>query len=86
VLDRPNPVNGSFVQGNMSQAEFASFTNYHPTPIRHGMTLGELAQMYNVERKIGARLRVIPMQGCCAATGSIPPGLSGLTRLLIYGL
>jgi len=51
------PVNGSFVQGNMSQAEFASFTNYHPTPIRHGMTLGELAQMYNVERKIGARLR-----------------------------
>ncbi|HEV7676582.1 MAG TPA: exo-beta-N-acetylmuramidase NamZ domain-containing protein [Candidatus Angelobacter sp.] len=63
VLDRPNPVNGSFVQGNMSQAEFASFTNYHPTPIRFGMTLGELAQMYNVERKIGARLRVIPMQG-----------------------
>jgi uncharacterized protein YbbC (DUF1343 family)/CubicO group peptidase (beta-lactamase class C family) len=63
VLDRPNPVNGSFVQGNMSQAEFESFTSYHPTPIRHGMTLGELAQMYNVERKIGARLRVIPMQG-----------------------
>ncbi|HEY1526320.1 MAG TPA: exo-beta-N-acetylmuramidase NamZ domain-containing protein [Candidatus Angelobacter sp.] len=63
VLDRPNPVNGSFVQGNISQAEFASFTNYHPTPIRFGMTLGELAQMYNVERKIGARLRVIPMQG-----------------------
>jgi uncharacterized protein YbbC (DUF1343 family)/CubicO group peptidase (beta-lactamase class C family) len=63
VLDRPDPVNGSFVQGNMSQAEFESFTNYHPTPIRFGMTLGELAQMYNVERKIGARLRVIPMQG-----------------------
>ncbi|HSK45306.1 MAG TPA: exo-beta-N-acetylmuramidase NamZ domain-containing protein [Candidatus Binatia bacterium] len=63
VLDRPNPVNGSFVQGNMSQTELEGFTNYHPTPIRHGMTLGELAQMYNVERKIGARLRVIPMQG-----------------------
>ncbi|HEX3585641.1 MAG TPA: exo-beta-N-acetylmuramidase NamZ domain-containing protein [Candidatus Angelobacter sp.] len=63
VLDRPDPVNGSFVQGNMSQAEFASFTSYHPTPIRFGMTPGELAQMYNVERKIGARLRVIPMQG-----------------------
>ncbi|MCU1221088.1 MAG: hypothetical protein JWN42_2285 [Candidatus Angelobacter sp.] len=63
VLDRPDPVNGSFVQGNMSQAEFASFTSYHPTPIRFGMTVGELAQMYNVERKIGARLRVIPMQG-----------------------
>lgn len=63
VLDRPNPITGSFVQGNMSQTEFAGFTNYHPTPIRHGMTLGELAQLYNVERKIGARLRVIPMQG-----------------------
>ena len=63
VLDRPDAVNGAFVQGNMSQAQFESFTNYHPTPIRFGMTLGELAQMYNVERKIGARLRVIPMQG-----------------------
>lgn len=63
VLDRPDPVNGSFVQGPMSQMEFESFTNYHPIPIRHGMTLGELAQMYNVERKIGAQLRVIPMQG-----------------------
>jgi uncharacterized protein YbbC (DUF1343 family)/CubicO group peptidase (beta-lactamase class C family) len=63
VLDRPNPITGSIVQGNMSQAEFTSFTNYHPLPIRHGMTLGELAQLYNVENKIGARLRVIPMQG-----------------------
>jgi uncharacterized protein YbbC (DUF1343 family)/CubicO group peptidase (beta-lactamase class C family) len=63
VLDRPDPINGSFVQGPMSQAEFTSFTSYHPIPIRHGMTLGELAQLYNTERKIGARLRVIPMQG-----------------------
>jgi uncharacterized protein YbbC (DUF1343 family)/CubicO group peptidase (beta-lactamase class C family) len=63
VLDRPNPINGAFVQGPMSQAEFLSFTNYHPLPIRHGMTLGELAQLYNTENKIGARLRVIPMQG-----------------------
>ncbi len=63
VLDRPDAVNGAFVQGNMAQPQFESFTSYHPTPIRFGMTLGELAQMYNVERKIGARLRVIPMQG-----------------------
>jgi uncharacterized protein YbbC (DUF1343 family)/CubicO group peptidase (beta-lactamase class C family) len=63
VLDRPDPVNGAFVQGPMSQAEFPLFTNYHPVPVRHGMTLGELAQLYNVERKIGARLRVVPMQG-----------------------
>ncbi|HVG89997.1 MAG TPA: exo-beta-N-acetylmuramidase NamZ domain-containing protein [Alphaproteobacteria bacterium] len=63
VLDRPDPVNGSFVQGPISQTEFTAFTNYHPIPIRHGMTMGELAQMYNAERKIGAQLRVIPMQG-----------------------
>jgi uncharacterized protein YbbC (DUF1343 family)/CubicO group peptidase (beta-lactamase class C family) len=63
VLDRPDPINGSFVQGPLSQAEFTSFTNYYPVPIRHGMTLGELAQLYNTERKIGARLRVVPMQG-----------------------
>jgi uncharacterized protein YbbC (DUF1343 family)/CubicO group peptidase (beta-lactamase class C family) len=63
VLDRPDPINGSFVQGPMSQTELTNFNNYHPIPLRHGMTLGELAQLYNVERKIGARLRVIPMQG-----------------------
>jgi uncharacterized protein YbbC (DUF1343 family)/CubicO group peptidase (beta-lactamase class C family) len=63
VLDRPDPINGSFVQGPMSQAELTNFNNYHPIPLRHGMTLGELAQLYNTERKIGARLRVIPMQG-----------------------
>lgn len=62
VLDRPNPITGSFVQGPVSQAR-ESFTNYHPVPVRHGMTMGELAQLFNAERKIGARLRVIPMQG-----------------------
>jgi len=63
VLDRPDPVTGSAVQGPVSQATFAGFTNYHPVPIRHGMTLGELAQLFNAERKIGARLRVVPMDG-----------------------
>jgi uncharacterized protein YbbC (DUF1343 family)/CubicO group peptidase (beta-lactamase class C family) len=63
VLDRPDPVNGSFVQGPMSQPDLLNFNNYHPIPLRHGMTLGELAQLYNDEKKIGARLRVIPMQG-----------------------
>lgn len=63
VLDRPDPITGSFVQGPVSQAGLESFTNYHPLPVRHGMTLGELAQLFNAERKIGARLRVITMQG-----------------------
>jgi len=63
VLDRPNPITGSFVQGPMSQPDMLNFNNYHPVPLRHGMTLGELAQLYNEERKIGARLHVVPMQG-----------------------
>jgi uncharacterized protein YbbC (DUF1343 family) len=63
VLDRPNPVNGSFVQGPMSQGDMLNFNNYYPIPLRHGMTLGELAQFYNTEKKIGARLRVVPMHG-----------------------
>jgi uncharacterized protein YbbC (DUF1343 family)/CubicO group peptidase (beta-lactamase class C family) len=63
ILDRPNPVTGAMVQGPMSSAEFPSFTNYFPVPVRHGMTMGELAQMYNVEKKIGARLRVVAMEG-----------------------
>jgi uncharacterized protein YbbC (DUF1343 family)/CubicO group peptidase (beta-lactamase class C family) len=62
VLDRPNPITGSLVQGPLSQPAFPSFTNYHPLPVRHGMTMGELAQMFNAERKIGARLRVVPME------------------------
>lgn len=65
VLDRPDPITGAFVQGPLSQItpSSASFVNYHPLPARHGMTLGELAKFFNAERKIDARLKVIPMQG-----------------------
>ena len=63
VLDRPDPINGSFVQGPVADEGHESFVNYFPVPVRHGMTLGELATMFNAERKIGARLRVIAMQG-----------------------
>lgn len=63
VLDRPNPITGAMMQGPLSQPEFKNFTDYHPVPVRNGMTMGELAQLFNVERKIGARLHVIPMQG-----------------------
>jgi uncharacterized protein YbbC (DUF1343 family)/CubicO group peptidase (beta-lactamase class C family) len=63
VLDRPNPITGSFVQGPVSDEGRESFTNYFPVPVRHGMTLGELAKMFNAERKIGARLEVVAMQG-----------------------
>jgi uncharacterized protein YbbC (DUF1343 family) len=63
VLDRPNPVTGAFVQGPVSEPGKESFTNYHAVPVRHGMTMGELARMFNDERGIKAKLTVIPMQG-----------------------
>ncbi len=63
ILDRPNPVTGSFVQGPVSDAGRENFTNYFPEPPRHGMTLGELAKMFNAERHIGARLDVVAMEG-----------------------
>ena len=58
-----NPITGSFVQGPVSDAGRESFTNYSLIPIRHGMTLGELAKMFNEERHIDAKLTVLPMQG-----------------------
>ena len=63
VLDRPDPITGSFVQGPVADAGHESFTNYWTVPVRHGMTLGELAKMFDAERKINARLTVVPMQG-----------------------
>lgn len=63
VLDRPNPINGSFVQGPISDQGRESFTNFGAVPVRHGMTIGELAGLYNSERGIHARLKVIAMEG-----------------------
>ncbi|MGO9170128.1 MAG: serine hydrolase [Candidatus Sulfotelmatobacter sp.] len=63
ILDRPNPITGSFVQGPVSDEGSENFTNYFPEPVRHGMTLGELAKMFNAERHIGARLNVVAMEG-----------------------
>ena len=63
VLDRPNPVNGAYVQGPVSDAGQESFVNYHNVAVRHGMTIGELAKLYNGERRINANLTVVPMKG-----------------------
>lgn len=62
VLDRPNPIGGLAVEGPMLDADQLSFVGYFRMPIRHGMTAGELAQMFNAENHIGADLHVIPMQ------------------------
>jgi len=62
VLDRPNPVNGWLIEGPTLDQESVGFTGYMPMPIRHGMTMGELAKLFNAENKIGADLTVVPMQ------------------------
>ncbi len=63
VLDRPNPIGGDLVEGNLLRADCASFVGLYPLPMRHGMTIGELAMMFNVEFGIGAELEVIPLRG-----------------------
>jgi uncharacterized protein YbbC (DUF1343 family)/CubicO group peptidase (beta-lactamase class C family) len=62
VLDRPNPINGWQIEGPGADQPFVGFNAYvSAMPVRHGMTLGELAQLFNEEQKIGASLSVIPM-------------------------
>ncbi|HEY3972573.1 MAG TPA: serine hydrolase [Candidatus Sulfotelmatobacter sp.] len=63
VLDRPDPATGSFVQGPVSDAGHENFTDYWVVPVRPGMTMGELARMFNAERNINAKLTVVPMEG-----------------------
>jgi uncharacterized protein YbbC (DUF1343 family) len=63
VCDRPNPINGKQVEGNVLEPEQASFVGLFPIPTRHGMTLGELAQMFNNEFGIGCELEVVKMSG-----------------------
>jgi uncharacterized protein YbbC (DUF1343 family)/CubicO group peptidase (beta-lactamase class C family) len=63
VLDRPDPITGSFVQGPVADAGHERFTNYWTVSVRHGMTMGELAKMFNAERNINAKLTVVPMEG-----------------------
>jgi uncharacterized protein YbbC (DUF1343 family) len=63
VLDRPIPINAEQVEGNILKETLRSFVGFASIPMRHGMTMGELARFFNKERKIGADLEIIPMQG-----------------------
>jgi len=67
VLDRPNPINGLRVEGNILKPQFTSFVGLYPIPVRHGMTAGELAKMFNekgwLKNGVRAELIVIPMKG-----------------------
>jgi uncharacterized protein YbbC (DUF1343 family)/CubicO group peptidase (beta-lactamase class C family) len=98
VLDRPNPINGYDIEGPVADRELTeqpgySFTSYHPVPVRYGMTMGELAMLFNSERKIGADLMVIKMEGWrradffdgTALTWVNPsPNMRSLTEALLY--
>lgn len=63
VLDRPNPIGGTIVEGPVLDPKFASFVGMYPIPLRHGMTVGELARMYNTRFGINATLYVVPVEG-----------------------
>lgn len=63
VLDRPNPINGIQVEGFRLDPKLVSFVGYYPIPVRHGMTMGEMARMFNEAFGIGCNLTVIPMKG-----------------------
>ena len=93
VLDRPNPLGGVEVEGPVLDAGRESFTGYHTLPVRHGLTVGELARLFNGERKIGADLEVIPMENwrrgdLYDATGlrwiNPSPNLRSPRRALLY--
>jgi len=63
VCDRPNPINGVQTEGNILEPEFESFVGQFPIPTRHGMTVGELAKLFNEHFGIGCDLEVVPMEG-----------------------
>jgi uncharacterized protein YbbC (DUF1343 family) len=63
ILDRPNPINGLCVEGNCLDKDYASFVGRYPIPMRHGMTIGEIALMFNQHFGIGCDLTMIPMAG-----------------------
>ncbi len=93
VLDRPNPINGIAVEGPMLEPKYISMIGYGLRPVRHGMTVGELAEFFNGENHIGADLHVVKMQGWERSmwmdeTGLewIPPSpnLRNLTAVTLY--
>jgi uncharacterized protein YbbC (DUF1343 family) len=62
VLDRPNPINGWQIEGPMPDKTGVGLVAYHEMPIRHGLTMGELARLFNGERKMGVDLTVVPVE------------------------
>ena len=93
VLDRPNPIGGVAVEGPVADESRLSFTAFHAIPVRHGMTLGELALLMNVERGLNAELIVVKCEGWKRAdwwdaTGltwvNPSPNLRSVTQAALY--
>jgi len=93
VLDRPNPINGITVSGPVLDEGRQSFVGYHRLPVRHGMTTGELAMMFNAELQLGLELEIIPVEGWRRAdyfdtTGlkwiNPSPNMRSLTEAILY--
>jgi uncharacterized protein YbbC (DUF1343 family) len=93
VADRPNPLGGVEVEGNVPDPAFASFVGLHPLPARPGLTIGEVATYVNVRGRLGCRLTVVPMRGWRRAmrwedTGLpwVPPSpnMPATTTALVY--
>ncbi|MEQ1841787.1 MAG: DUF1343 domain-containing protein, partial [Verrucomicrobiales bacterium] len=93
VLDRVNPIGGIVVDGPIRKGEGNDFVAFHEIPVQHGMTAGELARMFNQERKVGAELTVIPVEGWVPSmrfdeTGlpwvNPSPNMRSLTQAMLY--
>jgi uncharacterized protein YbbC (DUF1343 family)/CubicO group peptidase (beta-lactamase class C family) len=93
VLDRPNPIGGTEAQGPVADPDKLAFTSYHTIPVRHGMTIGELARLFNEERKINCDLRIVEMERWRRAmwfdgTGQTwinpSPNMRSLTQATLY--
>ena len=93
VLDRPNPIGGIDVQGPVADTDRLTFVAWHPLPVRHGLTVGELATLFNAERRISADLTVIRCEGWKRkdwwdATGltwvNPSPNMRSLTEATLY--
>lgn len=93
VLDRPDPITASTVEGPVMDPDLKSFVGYFPLPVRYGMTPGELAQLFNRENHMGVRLQVVPMRGYRRETwfdqtGLVwtdpSPNIRSLTQAILY--
>lgn len=93
VLDRPNPINGQVVAGPVLDPGLESFVGYHEIAVRHGMTVGELARMFNEEQEIGVDLTVVPVENWNRAdyfdaTGQMwinpSPNMRNLNQAVLY--